>query len=60
MIRKLVSYCEEIRLEGGRDDGQGPLRKAVCLAVIPNPYARRDWSRELGVLSGEILAVLQN
>jgi hypothetical protein len=57
MIRKLVAYCEEIRLEGGRDDGLGPLRKVACLGVIPNPYAGRAWSADLDELvepSGEL------
>lgn len=47
MIRKLVTYCEEIRLEGGRDDGEGPLRKVACLCVVTNPYAHRPWSADL-------------
>lgn len=57
MIRKLVTYCEEIRLEGGRDDDEGPLRKVACLGVIMNPYADRPWSAELDELvemSGEL------
>ena len=61
MIRKLITYCEEIRLEGGQEDGEGPLRKVACLAAIPNPYARRSWSEELDELvqpSGELARVL--
>jgi hypothetical protein len=49
LIRKLVAYCEEIRSEGGRDDGLGPLRKVACLGVVANPYAGR-WSQDLGEL----------
>jgi Amino acid synthesis len=60
MIRKIVKYCEEIRLEGGRDDGGGPLRKVACGAVIMNPYAHRSWSEDLDELVGpsEELAAL--
>lgn len=57
MIRKLVGYCEEIRLEGGREDELGPLLKVGCLAVVSNPYAGRAWSSdldELVELSGSI------
>jgi Amino acid synthesis len=52
MTRKLVTYCEEIRLEGGRDDGEGPLRKVACVGVVANPYADRPWSAELDELVG--------
>ena len=61
MIRKLVTYCEEICFEGGREDGEGPLRKVACLGVIANPYADRPWSAELDELvglSGELAAAL--
>jgi hypothetical protein len=61
MIRKIVVYCEEIRLEGGRGDSGPSLLKVACLAVIANPYADRPWSEDLEELvevSGELGTVL--
>lgn len=49
-IRKVVTVVEEVRSEGGRADGGGPLRKAACAVVIANPYAGREWSRDLSQL----------
>ena len=60
-IHKLVVYLEEVRAEGGRGDGAGPLRKVAALAVVPNPYAARPWSGTLDELvepSGALAAEL--
>ncbi len=46
VIRKVVTYSEEIRIEGGRADDP-PLRKAAAAAVVNNPYAGRPYSEEL-------------
>ncbi len=61
-VRKVVTVSEEIRTEGGRGDGE-PLRKAATAVVFANPYAGREFSRdlseiveqsaELGALIGE-------
>lgn len=61
-IRKLATMVEEVLLEGGAPDGE-PLRKAVAMAVITNPYIGRllapdldeliEPSRELGRVLGE-------
>lgn len=37
VIRKLVSYSEDIFIEGGKPGG--PVRMAAIAAVIPNPWA---------------------
>lgn len=64
-IRKVVTYSEEVRLEGGSADGE-PLRKAAAAAVVANPYFGRPFSEdlseivepsaELGKLLGEAAA----
>lgn len=61
-IRKVITFVEEVRSEGGRSDGE-PLRKAACAVVFANPYAGKgfvedlseltDASAELGELIGE-------
>lgn len=51
-VRKLVTYVEDVRREGGRDDGGAPLVKVASLAVIRNPYAGRPWSESLDELIG--------
>jgi Amino acid synthesis len=45
-IRKLVTVCEEVRLEGGRRDGE-PLRKVAAAAIVANPYAGLPFSEDL-------------
>lgn len=45
-IRKIFTFVEEVRHEGGREDGE-PLRKAACAVVFRNPYAGRPWSEDL-------------
>jgi len=37
-IRKFVTSCEDTLAEAGRPTGR-VVRKAVCSAVIANPYA---------------------
>ena len=64
-IRKVVTYCEEIRVDGA-PAGEQPLRKAAAAAVVTNPYAGKpfsedlseivDNSAELGKLLGEAAA----
>jgi hypothetical protein len=59
-LRKLVTFYEEIHLEGGRSDGE-PLRKAAAAAVIVNPYAGKPYSEDLSLLvepSDELGAML--
>ena len=51
-IRRIVVHVEEVRTEGGRADAGGPLRKVAALAIIDNPYARREWSESLEELVG--------
>lgn len=60
-IRKLVVQVEEVRIEGGRGDDDGPLVKVAAAAVIHNPYAGRGWSESLDELvepSGELATLL--
>jgi hypothetical protein len=45
-IRKISTFIEEIRTEGGRSDGD-PLIKAAVAVVFRNPYAGREWSQDL-------------
>jgi hypothetical protein len=59
-IRKLVTFVEEVRTEGGRSDG-APLVKAAAAAVVRNPYASRPYSEDLSELvepSAELGALL--
>lgn len=61
-IRKVFTFIEEVRSEGGRDDGD-PLVKAATAVVFRNPYAGKPYSEdlseieepsaELGTLIGE-------
>jgi hypothetical protein len=61
-IRKVFTFVEEVRSEGGRPDGPA-LVKAATAVVFRNPYAGREWSEdlseierpsaELGTLIGE-------
>ncbi len=61
-IRKIATFHEEIRSEGGRSDGD-PLLKVAVAVVFKNPYAGLpftedlngliDASPELGTLIGE-------
>jgi hypothetical protein len=48
-LRKLVTFHEEIHLEGGRG-GDEPLRKAAAAAVIGNPYAGKPYAEDLSLL----------
>jgi hypothetical protein len=48
-IRKIVTLVEEVRLEGGRSDGE-PLLKAATAVVLRNPYAGRPFSEDLSEL----------
>jgi hypothetical protein len=50
-IRKVVTFVEEVRTEGGRGDGE-PLIKAATAVVFRNPYAGREWSQELAEIEG--------
>jgi len=49
-IRKLMTFVEEVRIEGGRSDGD-PLVKAAVAVVIRNPYAGKEWSEDLSELT---------
>jgi hypothetical protein len=46
-IRKVCTFVEEVRTEGGRSDDGPPLRKAACAVVFRNPYAGAPWSENL-------------
>lgn len=48
-IRKVVTVLEEVRMEGGRGDGE-PLRKAATAVVFRNPYAGRPFAEDLSEL----------
>jgi hypothetical protein len=50
-IRKLMTFVEEVRTEGGRGDG-APLMKAATAVVFRNPYAGREWSEDLSEIEG--------
>lgn len=63
IIRKIVTFTEEIRMEGGIQ-AQIPLRKGIVAAVINNPFAGQfvedlsyavDYSAGLGTLLGNTL-----
>lgn len=49
-IRKLMTFVEEVRIEGGRSDGD-PLVKAAVAVVIRNPYSGKEWSEDLSELT---------
>ena len=53
LIRKLVSYTEETRIEGGRD-ASPPVVLSALAAVIQNPWARMGFVEDL---RSEILAI---
>lgn len=58
-IRKLVTYAEEIRIDGR--PGEPPVRKAAAAAVVRNPYAGRPFSDDLSEIvapSAELGALL--
>jgi hypothetical protein len=48
-IRRIVTVLDEVRSEGGREDGP-PLRRAAVAAVFTNPYAGRPYSDDLSEL----------
>lgn len=52
VIRKLVSYCEDVHIEGGR--AGGPVRMAAVAAIVANPWAKREFVEDL---RPEILSV---
>ncbi|MCD6727765.1 MAG: amino acid synthesis family protein [Solirubrobacteraceae bacterium] len=59
-IRKVVTYAEEIRIDGGRA-GDPPLRKAAAAAIVRNPYVGRPFSEDLSEIvepSAELGALL--
>jgi len=45
-IRKIATFVEEVRSDGGRSDGE-PLIKAAVAVVFANPYADREFSDDL-------------
>lgn len=56
-VRKIVAHVEEIRTAAGRDDSEGPVRKAAVCAVVSNPYAGKGFVVDLAEIieaSGEI------
>lgn len=50
-IRKLLTFREEIRSEGGRVADR-PLVKAAAAVVMANPYAGRSFSEDLSEITG--------
>ncbi len=61
MIRKLVIYQEEIRIEGGKAANR-PVNMVLVAAVAQNPWANRgfvdDLSPEIGAYASELGALL--
>lgn len=58
-IRKVVTFCEEIRIDGRLADP--PLRKAAAAAIVRNPYAGKPFSESLDEIvapSAELGALL--
>lgn len=45
-IRKLVSYIEEVRIEGGKDADK-PVNTVLVAAVVTNPWAGREFVEDL-------------
>ncbi|VCU69820.1 hypothetical protein PIGHUM_01885 [Pigmentiphaga humi] len=45
-VRKVVSYIEETRIEGGRAVPR-PLLMVLCAAVVKNPWAGRPFQEDL-------------
>jgi hypothetical protein len=45
-IRKIVSYVEEVRSEGGKDAGT-PVTTVMVAAVVQNPWAGRGFVEDL-------------
>lgn len=48
-IRKVVTFTEEVRSEGGRGDGE-PLRRAATAVVVRNPLAGQPFTEDLSEL----------
>ncbi|MBS1888633.1 MAG: amino acid synthesis family protein [Actinobacteria bacterium] len=48
-VRRVLTWVDEVRLEGGRGDGK-PLRRAATGVVFRNPYAGRPFSEDLSEL----------
>jgi hypothetical protein len=49
-VRRIVTVVDEVRTEGGREDGR-PLRKVAVAVVFSNPYAGRQFSEDLSELA---------
>jgi hypothetical protein len=56
-VRKLVTYSEDIRIEGGRAAAK-PLQLFGVAAIIPNPWAGRGYVEDLKPEIHEIAPVL--
>ncbi|HEV8388923.1 MAG TPA: amino acid synthesis family protein [Dongiaceae bacterium] len=56
-VRKLVTYSEEIRIEGGRAAAK-PLQLFGAAAIVPNPWAGRGYVEDLKPEIHEIAPVL--
>lgn len=50
-IRKVFTFVEEVRSEGGRAEGD-PLVKAATAVVFRNPYAGKPYSEDLSEIEG--------
>ena len=50
-IRKVCTFVEEVRTEGGRSDGD-PLIKVATAVVFRNPYAGKPFSEDLSEIEG--------
>ena len=59
-IRKIIVQTDEVRVEMGRDV-QPPVRKALAMAVIENPFAGRYVENldELIAIGGELGGLLR-
>lgn len=49
-VRKHWFCVEQLDPPGGRDDGEGPLRKVAACAVVANPFAGRGFVEDLSLV----------
>lgn len=59
LVRKIVTYIEDVHAEGGRPVSP-PLRSGIVAAVLTNPWAGRGYVEDLSPEINEIAPVLGN